>query len=632
MSIPQELLNLNNWVLWKREKRNGDWTKIPYNPATGYSAKSNDPETWTSYNEASKILALSTDYDGVGFMLYGTEYTGVDFDGVVDDGVPEPYVLNIISQIGNPYCEITPSCTGMRVFFKSGGLPPGKRKFDAKKKGVKKYGAEIYAGNESGRYLTVTGDHYSGEGIPSIQNIDIVYFLISKFADDHFRRLWMGDASDYENDDSRVDLALLGLLARAFSGDAEKALRFFEASIPGHREKWRNRKDYREMTLAKAMSSLSMTEKAWNSFVEKPRYIIDFHDFPAKDAGPDSAYHYVINPLDGQFDGWFPLGSPSLVGGSSGSGKTTFMLDLCVAQAAGIPFYGHSTNGRPYLVLMLDRGRDSHKRTMRRLGFNDEQVPIKFIRAAVDGEASQQIIDLIETTTPMPQVVFVEGMDMLVSDPNALETVMPFMHEMQLIAEHFHIALIGSVGAPKTKPRDGYAAKRDTIFGSAVWSRMSETVVTLQFPLGDDTADKRVISILPRNAKAERFDTEFQNGRLVIEIAEKTEDKNPVGRPPEESERTANAILRRLIFATATKDALRKEIERDEHISDPTFYRVFKELEESKQIEQTLMGGKTFVKIRQNNPKNNHDEENLPREQVNFDNENHNQNYSGGVV
>lgn len=521
MNLPAQLTSKPNFVVWKKEKRNGKSTKVPYDahfPADRVLAKSNDPATWTSYEVAKKAADPlgDGDFDGIGFMLLGSNLTGIDFDGVVDDGTPEPYVLNIIKQIGVPYCEITPSGTGLRVFIEGSTLPPGNRKFSAKKKGVDKYGAEIYSGSEGGRYLTLTGDRLSGDGIPEINNLDIVYFLISKFADEHFKKLWMGDSSDYENDDSRVDLALLGLFARAFNGDTDKMLRFFNASVPGHREKWVNREDYRTLTLNKATSGLSMSSSAWDKFVEQPRKIIEFHEHPtAEQKERWTPFDYIVKAVDGQFDGWFPLGSPSLLGGSSGSGKTTFMLDLCVTQAIGAQFYGHETYKRPYLVLMLDRGKDSHTRTMRRLGFSDNQVPIKFLKAAVDGEASQQIIDMIEQTKPTPQLVFIEGIDMLVSDPNALEIVMPFMHEIQQIATHYHVAIVGSCGAPKSKPKEGYAAKRDTIFGSAVWSRMSETIITLQYPDGDDTADKRAVSVLPRNAKAEQFQTEFHQGRLV---------------------------------------------------------------------------------------------------------------------
>ena len=518
MIIPPKLRDDTRWVVWKREKKNGKYTKVPYDAKNGDFAKSNDPKTWATFEKASGVANdLGEDYNGVGFMLYGSKFVGIDFDGVIDDGVPEPYVLNIISQMGDPYCEVTPSGTGLRVFVECPELPPGNRKFSVKKKGVEKYGAEIYAGSEGGRYLTVTGQHFSGTDIPILPNLEIVHFLMSKFPDEHFRRLWMGDASEYENDESRVDLALMGILARAFSGDVAKITRFFNASVPGHREKWVNRADYRQLTINKATSGMSMTETAWKQIIDHPRKNIEFQLDPTEEEKTKwTAFDYVVQPLDGQFDGWFPLGSPSLLGGSSGSGKTTFMLDLCVKQAIRADFYGHRTNGRPYLVLMLDRGEESHARTMRRLGFVTNQVPMKLLRAVVDGEASQEVISNIEQADPRPELVFIEGIDMLVSDPNSLEVVMPFMHEMQQIATHFHIALVGSCGAPKQKAKDAYTAKRDTIFGSAVWSRMSETIVTIQYPEGDDTADQRVVSVLPRNARAEQFQTEFQEGKLAV--------------------------------------------------------------------------------------------------------------------
>jgi hypothetical protein len=153
---------------------------------------------------------------------------------------------------------------------------------------------------------------------------------------------------------------------------------------------------------------------------------------------------------------------------------------------------------------------------MRRLGFKEAQVPIRVMKAVLDSEASQEIINQLEADpSNIPQILFIEGIDMLVSDPNSLPPVSAFMHEMQQIATHFHIAIIGSCGAPKTKAKENYAAKRDTVFGSAVWARKSETIVTIQYPEGDDTADGRVISTLPRNNKAETLSAVFELGRLV---------------------------------------------------------------------------------------------------------------------
>jgi hypothetical protein len=511
--IPQELQNETRWVAWREEKRNGKKTKVPYDAKTGDFAKSNDSTTWAPYAQAAEAAApLNKDnYDGVGFMLHGSNFTGIDFDGVVDDGVPQPYVLNILSQIGDPYCEVTPSGTGLRVFIKGSKLPPGNRKFSAKKKGVEKYGAEIYAGSEGGRYLTITGERYSGEGIPQIENIDIVYFQISKFADEYFRRLWMGDSSEYENDESRVDLALLGLLAREFNGEVPKMLRFFDASVPGHREKWVEREDYRNLTLNKALDGFS---KSGGS----PPRELRFH-LPATKGGN---FDYVINPMPDKpyDDGWFPLGSPSLIGGLSGSNKSTWMMQQLLAQVDREPFLGHTTNGRPYLILMADRGEGSHQRTMRRMRLEDKNIPIKFISPKTGLDGLQEFIDKIEETSPLPEVVFIEGLDTFVDDGCKKQIVAPFMTALQKIATHYHLAIIGSVGAPKSKAGEGYIAKRDNISGTEAWSRMAETVVLLQYPKGKDTVAERELTVLPRNAASESFALTMKHGRLELQTEE----------------------------------------------------------------------------------------------------------------
>ena len=517
-NVPQELRQIPHWIVWRGEKRNGSVTKVPYSVSGGF-AKSNDPSTWSTFESAIAVADDPLAYrDGIGFMLQGTSLVGLDFDGVRQDGVVDPYVLEIVKELGNPYTEITPSTTGLRLFVECPQLPKGNRKFSAKSSSVKKYGAEIYSGGEGGRYLTITGHHYSGAGVPKRENIDFAYWLLSQFPNEKFKKLWMGDVSDYENDQSRGDLALGYILLKRLGPDKEKIDQYFRKSKLCD-EKWMNRAEYREWTIAKAMNGATPAPPpeqeappSTASSFEEDRQELQFHLPPVTGGG---AYDYVIAPADTeQFEGWFPLGSPSLVGGSSGSGKSTFMLDLCVKQAIKASVFDHATFGRPYIVLMFDRGQESHERTMRRLGFTAGQVPIKFLQPVLDSAASQEIINRIEETDPLPEVVFIEGLDMLVRDPNKMEIVMPFMHEMQKISSHFHVALIGSTGAPKTKANEGYTAKRDQIFGSAAWSRLSETVVTVQFPGGKDTADQRELTVMLRNGKPESLLLEFQHGKL----------------------------------------------------------------------------------------------------------------------
>ena len=53
--IPKSLRNLDQWVLWREEKRDDRTTKIPYQP-NQQRAKSNDPDTWCSLSTAREAL------------------------------------------------------------------------------------------------------------------------------------------------------------------------------------------------------------------------------------------------------------------------------------------------------------------------------------------------------------------------------------------------------------------------------------------------------------------------------------------------------------------------------------------------------------------------------------------------
>jgi hypothetical protein len=81
-----------------------------------------------------------------------------------------------------------------------------------------------------------------------------------------------------------------------------------------------------------------------------------------------SGEDYVLGPSkSAKFEGWFPLGEVSLIGGSSGAGKTTWALQMLEAQFRGQEFLGHETYELPYIILMKDRSKFGLRRTFRRL-------------------------------------------------------------------------------------------------------------------------------------------------------------------------------------------------------------------------------------------------------------------------
>jgi hypothetical protein len=219
----------------------------------------------------------------------------------------------------------------------------------------------------------------------------------------------------------------------------------------------------------------------------------------------------------GSPEGWFPRGDPHLIGGPSGSNKSTFITDMLETQLKREKFIGHETFGLPYLILMADRGENAHIRTANRMRFNPKEIPIEFLPSVWGELAVRAILQKIEGCKALPAIVFIEGCDMLVENASKMEVVSPFLDGLQKIAKHYHISIIGSVGSPKQRIGEGYTSKRDNIFGTVAWSRKTETVAVLQYVKGDDTDCRRHLAVLLRNGPAEKYDLKMEDGRLVVD-------------------------------------------------------------------------------------------------------------------
>jgi putative DNA primase/helicase len=149
------MLRPPQWIRWHRFHKPGDKkpTKIPDNPnATGEEAKTNDPETWATFERAARRYLANDGVAGVGFVYTEADpYAGIDLDNCrsPETGEISPWAQNIIDA-ANTYTEVSPSGTGVKLYGR--GVLPGHR-------GFKNRRVEIY---DAGRWFAVTGEHVEG--------------------------------------------------------------------------------------------------------------------------------------------------------------------------------------------------------------------------------------------------------------------------------------------------------------------------------------------------------------------------------------------------------------------------------------------------------------------------------------
>ena len=276
--IPAVLKAKEQWVCWRTEDRDGRPTKVPVDPMTGGYASVTRPGTWTDCATALEYSRASEAVDGIGFVFTADDaYAGVDLDAcrVPNTGEVANWAIEILQQLES-YTEWSPSGTGAHVIVEA-EVPAG---------GNRSGHLEMY---DHDRYFTVTGDRvpgaprtvaergealraihaeYIAAGEPEVPSVPAAAQTDVQLTDEEllekarkaangakFERLWNGDTSGYESH-SEADQALCTLLAFWTGGDVQRIEALFGQSGLV-REKWRNRADYRERTIRKAIRSCS---------------------------------------------------------------------------------------------------------------------------------------------------------------------------------------------------------------------------------------------------------------------------------------------------------------------------------------------------------------------------------------
>ena len=164
--IPESLARLNRWVVWRNDAlAGGRTTKVPYDARTMRRAKSNDPRTWGTYEDAQSAAQADESVAGVGIMLGdlgdGRALCGIDLDDCIVGGAVVDEAAEIVRSIPT-YWEVSPSGFGLKGFG-YGKKPEGSRAVHQ----VDGFGQiEVY---DSGRWFAVTGEYIDSYDVADVQ-------------------------------------------------------------------------------------------------------------------------------------------------------------------------------------------------------------------------------------------------------------------------------------------------------------------------------------------------------------------------------------------------------------------------------------------------------------------------------
>src|SRR5215218_15147 len=265
-AIPEDLKQDDSWVLWRYVLRDGKWTKEPYQ-ANRQRAKTNDPQTWTTFERAVEAYEQDDFFDGIGFVFHDENpYAGAEKDGVTEDQARE-WMDRFDS-----YTERSPSGNGLHIIIKAELL-----------EGTKRNEGELYS---SGRFFTMTGDvvrdapvreaqdaadeYYAylrkddqepaeraaaRFGSPDLEDAEVLRLLNNATNGAEFREVYAG-RGDFPSPSER-DLSLASRIA-FYTQDEGQIERIMRGS-GCVREKWDKHRSYLRRTIHKAIAGLTNT-------------------------------------------------------------------------------------------------------------------------------------------------------------------------------------------------------------------------------------------------------------------------------------------------------------------------------------------------------------------------------------
>lgn len=245
---------------------------------------------------------------------------------------------------------------------------------------------------------------------------------------------------------------------------------------------------------------------------------------PCNPAKKSRRYLIPANPTVPDQEGWFPLGEISLIGGSSGAGKTRWLIQMIFKWRSGEPVFRHPVCVGDFIYLSRDRSREGMERTLDRM--NVDIAEMNFIDSSVAESLNvpKALDNLVRKRREMERkdpelrplrLLVLEGIDFDVPEGKISDNdkVAQYVRRIRKIAKKHEVAVIATLGSPKMTPKNRYESPRDRLLGAGAWNRLAETVIVIEQEKGDE--DARWVQVIPRNGKTERFRMVFKDGLLV---------------------------------------------------------------------------------------------------------------------
>ncbi|MDL2319376.1 AAA family ATPase [Eubacteriales bacterium OttesenSCG-928-A19] len=562
-AIPAAIRDKPIWLVWRYETVEGRQTKVPYS-VHGGKASSSDPATWASFDQARAYCELRG-FSGLG-IGHADGIAAVDIDHCVTDGKLSEVAQEFVKKM-DCYTEYSPSGEGLRLIFTAPDFTYDKVRYYLKNP---HNGVEVYIAGCTNRYVTITGNVLKNVTVadrsveisallekymvrpnampkneaspqagmptpprtaPTMTDMQLIDKINASNQGDLFRRLWAGDTSGHNEDDSAADIALCNILAFWTNKDAAQMDRIFKSSGL-YRPKWdemRGAMTYGQMTIDKAIQGCTKVYEHGLVINEGKEIQTD-----GKPTSPTQPTEPTTNPALPELEitkaselmtkDFPPLiqavnqliceGLTMLVAASK-VGKSWLVLLMAVCVALGESFLGRATTRCRVIYFALE---DSERRLQSRL----RTMGISRIPDNLDFVTKAQMIDSGFLTQVEGWLAKEEGPALVIVDTlqkvrgiarkgvNAYEGDYDVVGGIKALADK-HQAMI--VCVHHTNKAKNVTDIFDKVSGSTGIMGAADTTILIDRERGQDTA---TVHFEGRDAWGDDFVIRFENGRWEL--------------------------------------------------------------------------------------------------------------------
>lgn len=209
-------------------------------------------------------------------------------------------------------------------------------------------------------------------------------------------------------------------------------------------------------------------------------------------------------------DGIFPEQTIHLVAGSTGAGKSRWLLEWLADWQQGKPVIdGRQSNPVPWLYVSGDRSEKEATATIVDLGLNAKTIPLLPAFGVMPPIGALGVLDMAEKRDV--GLLVWEGFGQYVESNAGSSKVKSWLNMIVWRlsrTEHGKLrtrplTIIGVMEQPKMKPRDKYSNARQRISGPAAWGHTASTIVMVEHALPTCKGPMRNLEIYPHHGGSE---------------------------------------------------------------------------------------------------------------------------------